>query len=87
MVNNKFIKCMQKKDHLYREFINIKCTKKLEKYKRYKNTLTSIIRHSEKLYYNNLLVKHKNDIRSMWSIINKLIKKSKSVSNPDSFLP
>ena len=71
---------------IYTEFINTKCTKKLEKYKRYKNKLTSIIRHSEKLYYNNLLVKYKNDIRSMWSVINKVIKKSKSVSNyPDSF--
>ena len=71
----------KKKNHLYTEFIKTKYTKKLEKYKRYQNKLTSIIRHSEKLYYNNSLVKHKNNIRSMWSVINKVIKKSKSVSN------
>ena len=48
----------------------------LMKYKLYKNKLTSIIRYSEKMYYNKLLEKHKNDIKSTWRVLNCVIKKN-----------
>lgn len=52
-------------------------TKEAEnKYKKYKNKLTNILRKTKKDYYNKLIETKKFDVREMWKILNKVIKKS-----------
>ena len=63
----------KKKNSLYKNFIRTKDANDLKKYKLYKNKLTSILRHSEKMYYNMLLEKHKSDIKSTWKVLNNVI--------------
>ena len=62
-----------KKNKLYKDFLR-KRTKEAEmKYKNYKNKLTCILRYSEKKYFNELLVNHKNNIKETWKILNSII--------------
>jgi hypothetical protein len=49
-----------------------------EKYKIYRNKLTSILRKAECKYYSDLLMKHKNDVKSTWKVLNKCIKRAKT---------
>lgn len=48
--------------------------------------MTSILRKSEKIYYNELLNKHKNDVKFTWKILNEIMRKSHLTSNyPETF--
>ena len=59
-------------------------SKNKTKYKTYANKLTSIKRFSEKLYYSNGLVQHKNNIKETWKVLNEAIKKKNITNwNPD----
>ena len=71
---------------LYKEFLKYKKNSSLVKYKKYKNKLTSILRYEQKRYYNNLLIKCKNDIKGTWKILNREIKGKTAVNSfPDTF--
>ena len=63
-------------------------TKEAEnKYKKYKNKLTNIIRIARKEYYNKLLDNNKNNIKGIWNILNTVIKNSsKQLSYPRYFI-
>uniref|UniRef100_A0A672Z783 Reverse transcriptase domain-containing protein n=3 Tax=Sphaeramia orbicularis TaxID=375764 RepID=A0A672Z783_9TELE len=69
-------KACKKKNSLYREFLKHRTKEKENKYKRYKNRLTAIIRTHKKAYYDKLLEIHKNDIKGTWKVLNDMIKKS-----------
>ena len=70
------IKACKKKNRLYREFIKHRTKEKEDKYKKYKNRLTWIMRLQQKNYYEQLLNKHTNNIIATWSVLNDMIKKS-----------
>lgn len=55
-------KACTKKNRLYREFLKHRTKDKEDKYKIYKNRLTSIMRSHKKAYYDQLLQSYKNDI-------------------------
>ena len=55
----------------YKQFINGHLSK--FSYKMYCKILSKIIRSSKKIYYNNLFTKHKNDMKSTWNMINKIL--------------
>ena len=75
-----------KKNKLYKQFLKYKSNSSLVKYKKYKNKLTSILRCEQKRYYNNLLIKCKNDIKGTWKILNRVIKGKTTVNSfPDTF--
>ena len=63
----------KKKNKLYRDFIKFRTKKAELQYKAYKNKLTIILRQAKKDYYNKKLLENKNDIKSTWKIINKII--------------
>ena len=57
------------------------------KYKSYRNKLTSIIRNSEKQYYNQLLIEQKGNVKNILKILNTIIRKPKNSHNyPDAFV-
>ena len=47
------------------------------KYKKYKNKLTNIIRNCEKQFYSIELQKKENNIRGTWKVLNKILSKNK----------
>ena len=59
------IKSCRKKNKLYKCYIKCKTTVNENKYKRYRNKLTSILRFCEKKYYSDLLVKYSNNIKKL----------------------
>ena len=73
LYNNSLIKCINKKNKMYKKMIKNKSFTKINYYKKYKNILTSLLRLSEKLYYSNKINNNKNNIKYTWSIINNLI--------------
>ena len=48
------------------------------KYKKYRNTLVTVIKNAKRLYYCNSFNYNKNDMRKTWETINELIGKSKN---------
>ena len=76
-----------KKNLLYKEFLKKRTLTVQSRYTSYKNKLTNILRKSEKMYYNQLILhEQRNNIKSTWQTLNALIKKSKQSSTyPESF--
>ena len=46
------------------------------KYKKYKNKLTNILRNCEKDYYSQILENHKNNIKETWKVLNSIVNKT-----------
>ena len=68
----------RKKNLLYKEFLKTGTNVSEEKYKKYKNKLTAILRRCEKQYFTELLEINKGNMKETWKILNGLInKKSK----------
>ena len=68
----------RKKNLLYKEFLKTRTNVSEEKYKKYKNKLTAILRRCEKQYLTELLEINKGNMKETWKILNGLInKKSK----------
>ena len=62
-----------KKNRLYKNFIRLKTPHSEEKYKRYKNKLTTLLRFCEKQYYSDLLQQYSNNIKKTWGVLNDVI--------------
>ena len=86
-ITHKLKNACNKKNTLYKKYLKHRTIDTETKYKRYKNKVISMIRSSKKDYYNNLLENHKNNIKGLWSILNKIIKKGALSTNyPQSFI-
>ena len=72
------IKCCKKKFILYKQFINNRTQENEQRFKNYRNMLTTILKLTEKRYYNDLLQRHKGSVKESWNILNKIIKKNNS---------
>lgn len=59
---------------LYREFLKNRTEQAENKYKIYKNKLTTILRISKQEYYSKLLDRNKSNIKSIWNILNVIRK-------------
>ena len=73
---------------MYIKFLKNRTSDNEERYKKYKNRLTSVLRNCEKGYYSNLLAKYRNNIKETWKILNGIIKGKRGSSSdyPDSFI-
>ena len=58
--------------------VSSNCNQALEKYKKYKNKLTKILRSCEKHYFDKILKEQSNNIRGTWKILNSIIGKNKT---------
>lgn len=65
----------KKKNILYKQFLKDRIKEKENKYKKYKNKLTNIMRHCKKEYYNQLLEQNKSNTQGTWNVLNSIIKK------------
>ena len=62
---------------MYWKKIRLKTDAAENRYKNYRNKLTSILREAEKNYYSNLLNEHKSNIKETWKILNNCIQRGK----------
>ena len=65
----------RKKNLLYKEFLKTRTNVSEEKYKKYINKLTAIMRRCEKQYFTELLEISKGNMKETWKILNGLINK------------
>lgn len=77
----------KKKNTLYREFIKHRTKVAENKYKKYKNKLTNIMRICKKEYYCKILENNKNNIKKIWNILNSIIRNgTRQVNYPQYFI-
>ena len=74
---NGLINVCKKKNILYKKWLLRKDVHSEQRYKRYKNKLTQIIRKAEKLYFKEKLARYKGDVKKTWATINEVIRKGK----------
>ena len=60
---------------LYTQFLRSRTLTSEQKYKLYKNKLTTILRFAEKSYYSSLLGANRGDAKSTWNVLNTVINK------------
>ena len=60
---------------MYKKFLRSRTLTAEQKYKLYKNKLTTILRFAEKSYYSSLLVANRGDAKNTWNVLNTVIKK------------
>ena len=76
----------KKKNNLYANYLSCDTPEALQKYKKYKNKLTKVLRFSEKAYFNKILEEQKNNITGTWKILKDIIGKKKNMSSyPETF--
>ena len=68
---------VRKKINLYVKFKTNPTLYNENKYKKYENKLTNIIRNCEKQLYSTELQKTENNVRGTWKVLNKILSKNK----------
>ena len=63
------------KNVLYKKCLRSRTLTAEQKYKLYKNKLTTILIFAEKSYYSSLLVANRGDAKSTWNVLNTVINK------------
>ena len=59
---------------------------KINRYKTYKNKLTSILKEEEKLYYQSQILANENNLKKVWTIIKRVKNKRRNVKTSDEFI-
>ncbi|MFZ2538187.1 MAG: endonuclease/exonuclease/phosphatase family protein, partial [Oscillospiraceae bacterium] len=67
---------IKKKNNMYKQYLLTKNMALLEKYKKYKNKLTTIIRTCEQNYFSNKLNQMKGKMSRTWQLLNKMTNRS-----------
>ena len=81
------INACRKKNAMYVKYVRSKLQIDEQKYKVYKNKLLRILKNAERLYYNEQLMKQKNNMKETWRILNEVIRGTSVSRNiPDTFL-
>ena len=70
---------------LYRTYKRFETRQNKKAYNTYKNALTTELRNTEKQYYQENLLKNKNNLKKTWSIIKSVISRKKTQQLNDTF--
>ena len=68
----------KKKNLLYKLFLKNKNKESEQRYKNYKNKLNSILRKTERQFYQDQLYGFQNDTKQTWAVINNLLRRDKN---------
>ena len=74
-LTNSLKNACHKKNVLYKKILRSRTLTSEQKYKLYKNKVTTILRFAEKSYYSSLLVANMGDAKSTWNVLNTVINK------------
>ena len=64
---------INKKNKLYKQYLQHRSNEKLLKYKTYKNKLTDLLRVAKRFYFQNQIELNKTNIKQTWRILNNAI--------------
>ena len=64
---------INRKTKLYKDFIHKKSIEAENRYKKYRNILSKIMRDAKRLYYQRLFRENKNNGRKTWELLNEVI--------------
>jgi hypothetical protein len=78
-VSNGLLKSINRKNNLYKKYLNNPCTENESKYKRYKNKLTNLLRNAKKIYYEEKIENAKTNMKDTWKILNEIVNHPKSL--------
>ena len=77
-ITNGIKKLSKKKQCLYQKFLKKRTGKNESEYKNYKKLVESVKQRSKKCYFSRLILKHQNNIKRTWNVIQDAIGKTKS---------
>ena len=73
-------------NRLYKKFLKNRNERNNNIYKKYKNKLNHLIKIEKKDYFENQLIKYKNNVKMTWRTINQVLHRNKSKGRlPDTF--
>ena len=85
-VSKSLLKCINKKNKLFYKFRSKKTLRAKQKYSRYRNVLTSVLRDAKKLYYYDKFKSVFKDMKGTWKIIRQALNSKKKSQRPSSLL-
>ena len=85
-ITSGIIQSIKTRNRLYKTYLRNPSLNNQEKYKKYRNRLTSIIRLSRKMYFTNKLEENRNNASSMWRVIGNLIGNKRNTTKNDHFV-
>ena len=85
-ITRSLLKCINKKNRLYKVFCSKRDKSSELKFKKYRNKLHATLRAARKQYFGDLLQMNKNNLVRVWSIINSLIGKKNKDALPSFFM-
>ena len=80
------LKSINKKNKLYKKYIQIPTNVNLQKYKTYKDKLNMLIRKSKRMHFYTKFEKSKHNMKETWKEINGIIGKGKKQSPQCQFI-
>ena len=79
------LKSINKKNKLYKHYLNSPSKERLQKFKTYKNKLNMLIRKSKRSYFYSKFEHAKNDMRKTWKAINNVLGRSQKQTSQSKF--
>ena len=73
-LSNILLKCIRRKNRLYKNFIRKPTEANKETYRKYRNRLSITLRLAKQNYFSNILEKERNNMRNTWKILNSIIR-------------
>ena len=73
------LKCIQRKNRLYKKSIQKPTETNVYKYRMYRNRLNSLLRRAKQNYFSSQLDKERYNIRNTWKILNSILRCPKKV--------
>ena len=84
-ITKAILRSLHTRNRLYKTYLNHPTVYNMNRYKKYRNKLTTIIRTSRKMHYAEKLNQVKSNMKSTWRIINDLIGKKQNPLPNDKF--
>ena len=75
------LKCIQRKNRLYKKSIQKPTETNVYKYKMYRNRLNSLLRRAKQCYFSSQLDKERYNMRNTWKILNSILRCPKKVQS------
>ena len=79
------INSCRKKQTLYRRYLKNKTLENVNRYKKYKNKLVSVLRAAEKHYYSTKIEDYKGNVKGTWRILKQIVNKCRNQTYCQSF--
>ena len=77
-ISNGLLKSIRRKNLLYKKSIKKPTGDNIDKYKKFRNKLNSLLRFAKQSYYCDMLDKERNNIKNTWKVLNSIIRCKKA---------